>query len=453
LIRPGSTILSDLKILLKTPWPSVVLRVSVFIRISRFRFFAPSRSLGVVPLRSRQKEIRHLAVKETDETVSRQKVVWTGKLITIASGHDPGQFWYQEDTMTRRFWMRTMAAAALTAGAAAAVGAAGTTPATPQFYRQTNLVSDVAGLAPLTDPALVNPWGMSFSATSPIWLANAGSNTSTLYSVDPTTGATAKVALTVTVPGSPTGLVFNGTTGFVVAQGGNSGPSTYLFASQDGTITGWNSKAAATQAIVAATGATGSSYTGLTLGTRSGSAVLYAANNGLGQIDVYDQNFKPVTVPGGFADPNLPAGAKPYNISNINGNLYVTYMGASSAVNVFDVDGKLTKRLATGGTLHNPWGIALAPANFGPFSNAVLVGNFNFGNTASGPGVISAFDPTSGQFLGLLKDTEGNPIWIDGLWALAFGNGGKGGAPSVLYFTAGIEAQKHGLFGSIAVAP
>jgi len=163
-------------------------------------------------------------------------------------------------------------------------------------------------------------------------------------------------------------------------------------------------------------------------------------------------NFKPVTVPGGFTDANLPAGDKPYNISNINGNLYVTYMGSAGVVNVFDVDGKLTKRLATGGTLHNPWGVALAPANFGPFSNDVLVGNFNFGDSATGSGVISAFDPTSGQFMGLLKDTEGNPIWIDGLWTLAFGNGGKGGATNVLYFTAGIQSQKHGLFGSIAVA-
>jgi uncharacterized protein (TIGR03118 family) len=346
-----------------------------------------------------------------------------------------------------------LGAAALTAGVAAGVGAAGTPPATPQFYRQTNLVSDVAGLAPITDAALVNPWGVSFSATSPFWISNAGSNTSTLYSVDPATGAAAKVALTVTVPGSPTGQVFNGTANFVVSQGGNSGPASFIFSGLDGTITGWNAKASATQAIVAATGAAKSSYTGLALGTRSGNPVLYAANFGLGRIDVYDQNFKPVTVPGGFADSSLPTGDLPHNISNINGSLYVTYAGPTGVVDVFDGDGKLTKRLATGGTLHDPWGIALAPANFGPFSNAVLVGNFNLGDPSLGPGVISAFDPSTGQFLGLLKDTEGNPIWIDGLWALAFGNGGKGGATNVLYFTAGIQAQKHGLFGSIAVAP
>jgi uncharacterized protein (TIGR03118 family) len=392
------------------------------------------------------------AVKETDETVSRQKVVRPWKLIRMRLGHDPGQSLKQEDTMTRRFWMRTMVAAALTAGVAAAVGAAGTTPATPQFYRQTNLVSDVAGLAPMTDAALVNPWGMSFSATSPIWISNAGSNTSTFYSVDPTTSAVTKAGQ-VAVSGSPTGQVFNGSANFVVSQGGKSGPALFIFAGMDGTITGWNPTASAAQALVAATGEAKSSYTGLALGTRGADPFLYAANNGLGRIDVYDKNFKPFTVPGGFADSSLPAGDKPYNIQNIGGSLYVTYIGSAGAVDVFDVDGKLVNRLEPAGVLRNPWGIALAPANFGPFSNAVLVGNFNFGNPASGPGVIGAFDPVSGKFLGLLRDTEGNPIWIDGLWALMFGNGGKGGATNALYFTAGIQNQKHGLFGSLTVAP
>jgi uncharacterized protein (TIGR03118 family) len=351
--------------------------------------------------------------------------------------------------MTRRFWMRTALAALLAAGGAAAVGAAGT----PQFYKQANLVSDISGLASMADPALVNPWGMSFSPTGgPFWISNAGSNTSTFYSVDPATGAVAKKGQTA-VPGSPTGQVFNifnTPPTFVVSQGGKSGPSLFIFAGQDGTITGWSPIASSAQALVAATGAAGSSYTGLALATRSGNPVLYAANKGLGRIDVFDQNFKSISVPGGFADPNLPDGDKPYNISSINGSLYVTYAGPTGVVNVFDLDGKLTMRLATGGTLRNPWGIALAPANFGAFSNAVLVGNFNFGNPASGPGVISAFDPTSGQFLGLLDDAEGNPIWIDGLWALMFGNGGTGGAKNVLYFSAGIQGQKHGLFGSIS---
>jgi uncharacterized protein (TIGR03118 family) len=360
--------------------------------------------------------------------------------------------------MTRRFWMEAMVAAALTAGVAAGAGAAGTTPAAPQFYKQTNIVSDVAGLAPIVDPSLVNPWGMSYSATSPFWISNAGSNTSTLYSVDGTTGAAAKIGLTVAVPGSPTGQVFNGTTNFVVSQGGASGPASFIFAGQDGTITGWNSKVPAStgtsmQAVVAATGDAKSSYTGLTLATRGADPYLYAANNGLGRIDVFDKNFKPFAAPGGFTDTSLPAGSRPYNIQAIGSSLYVTYMGGGGAVDVFDPDGKLLNRLQAAGVLRNPWGVTQAPADFGPFSNAILVGNFNFGNPASNPGTIAAFDPVSGSFLGLLKDTEGNPIWIDGLWALGFGNDAKGGMKNVLYFTAGIQNQKHGLFGSIAVAP
>jgi uncharacterized protein (TIGR03118 family) len=344
--------------------------------------------------------------------------------------------------------MRLTMAVTLAGAVAALVGAA-TTP--PPAYKQTNLVSDVAGLAPMTDAALVNPWGMSFSSTGPFWISNAGSNSSTFYSVNATTGAVTKAGQ-VSVPGSPTGQVFNGSSGFMLSQGGKSGAALFIFAGMDGSITGWSPSVSAAQALVAANGAANSSYTGLAMGTRSGAPVLYAANEGLGRVDVFDTSYKPVTVPGAFADPNLPAGDKPYNISNINGSLYVTYMGPTGVVNVFDVDGNLTKRLATGGTLHNPWGIALAPGAFGAFSNAVLVGNFNSGTPVLGPGVISAFDPTSGQFLGLLPDAEGNPIWIDGLWALMFGNGGSGGAKNVLYFTAGIQGQKHGLFGSITAS-
>jgi uncharacterized protein (TIGR03118 family) len=360
----------------------------------------------------------------------------------------------EERRMPRWFWTRLAMAVVLAGNVAAVVGAAGTTS---QTYKQTNLVSDVPGLAPMTDPALVNPWGMSFSPTGgPFWVSNTGTNTSTFYSVDPTNGAVAKKGQIV-VSGSPTGQVYNTfltPPTFVVSQGGKSGPALFIFAgtAAPGTITAWSPVANAGQALVAATGATGSSYTGLAMAVRGGNPLLYAANKGLGRIDVFDSGFNPVTVPGGFADPNLPADDKPYNVSNINGDLYVTYTGSTAAVDVFDVDGTMLRRLATGGTLHNPWGIALAPGNFGAFSNAVLVGNFNFGNPALGTGVISAFDPTSGQFMGLLDDAEGNPIWIDGLWTLMFGNGGTGGAKNVLYFSAGIQGQKHGLFGSISAS-
>jgi uncharacterized protein (TIGR03118 family) len=206
------------------------------------------------------------------------------------------------------------------------------------------------------------------------------------------------------------------------------------------------------QAVVTAHGAAGSNYSGLTLASRGTDPFLYAANQGLGRIDVFNQNFAPATLPGSFVDPNLPAGDRPFNISNLGGSLYATYMGPTPVVDVFDVDGNFMRRLATGGTLHNPWGTTLAPAGFGAFSNAVLVGNFNFGNPASGAGTISAFAPDTGQYLGMMKDPNGNAISIDGLWTLLFGNGGSGGAKNVLYFSAGIQNQMHGLLGSLSPA-
>jgi hypothetical protein len=191
-------------------------------------------------------------------------------------------------------------------------------------------------------------------------------------------------------------------------------------------------------------------YTGLALGNRASGLFLYAANNFAGRIDVFDTNFAQVSAPGGFTDSGLPAGSLPFNIANIGGSLYVTYSGPTAVVNVFDTDGRFVRRFATGGTLLSPWGIALAPANFGKFSKALLIGNFNSGNPAIGPGRISAFDAVSGSFLGLLEDTAGAPLSIDGLWTLTFGNGKNGGASNVLHFTAGIQNQTHGIFGRLA---
>ena len=332
-------------------------------------------------------------------------------------------------------------------------------PAAAQLYHQVNLVSDISGLATITDPLLINPWGVSFSATgSPFWVSNQGSSTATLYAV---TGSSdvSKVALNVSIPGPPSGQVSNGSSGFVVSQGGASGPAAFLFAGLNGTISGWNPNvpppiAPATtsmQAILAATGAPAPvNYTGLAFGTRGADLFLYAANNATGRVDVFDKNFAQVSVSGGFVDAGLPAGNLPFNVVNIGGSLYVTYSGAAGVVNVFDTEGNFVRRFATGGTLVNPWGIALAPADFGKFSNALLIGSFNFGSPAGGPGRISAFDPATGAFLGLLEDTTGAPLSIDGLWTLTFGNGQKGGASNVLYFTAGIQSQAHGIFGSLA---
>src|SRR6266566_3061765 len=266
-----------------------------------------------------------------------------------------------------------------------AIVLAGVAPVAAQVYHQVNLVSDISGLATITDPLLINPWGASFSPTSPFWISNAGSSTSTLYAVTGS-GTVSKVGLEVHTPTPPSGQAFNSSTGFVVSQGGVSGAATFLFAGLNGTIFGWNSNvpppvSPATQAILAATGTPSPvAYTGLALGNRASGLFLYAANNIGGRIDVFDKNFAQVSVPGGFIDPSLPAGALPFNVVNLGDSLYVTYSGLTAAVNVFDTDGHFLKRFATGGTLLSPWGIALAPADFGKFSNALLIGNFNSGN-------------------------------------------------------------------------
>jgi hypothetical protein len=230
----------------------------------------------------------------------------------------------------------------------------------------------------------------------------------------------------------------------------------------NGTIAGWNPNVPppppSTHAQLAATGPTPAVYTGIALGMRPSATTqfLYAANPAGGRIDVYDHTFTKVTTPGHFTDPNLPAGDAPFNIANIGGRLFVSYTGPVGIINVFDTDGNFVRRFASGGTLLNPWGMVVAPPTFGKFANKLLVGNFNRGNPANGPGYISAFELEvedgavgSGEFEGLLRGTNGLPITIDGLWGLIFGNGGSGGSPDVLYFAAGIQNEAHGLFGSL----
>jgi uncharacterized protein (TIGR03118 family) len=250
----------------------------------------------------------------------------------------------------------------------------------------------------------------------------------------------------------------------MVSGGGNSGPALFIFSALNGTISGWNPAVPppppSTVAELAATGSPAPTvYTGLAMAMRGANAFLYAANGAAGRVDAFDANFMQVSLPGSFADPNLPPGDVPFNIVNIQGKLFVTYEGPTGVVNIFDTDGNFMKRFATGGTLLNPWGIALAPANFGKFSNALLIGNFNHSRIGpNGPGWISAFNPITGAFRGLLEDV-GKPIAIDGLWSLLFGNGGKGGIPNVLYFSAGIgtapgvNLEQHGLFGSFTWQP
>jgi uncharacterized protein (TIGR03118 family) len=324
------------------------------------------------------------------------------------------------------------------------------------FYQQTDLVSDLPG-AVLQDPHLVNPWGIAFSATSPFWVANNVTGTSTLYSGDVNGSPFTKLSMVVTIPGgSPTGVVFNGTTDFVVHSGASSGPARFIFASQTGVISGWNSAVPPPPpSTTAQIGATADAvYTGLAIGQSGGANYLYAADFEHNTIDVYDKTFQHVELAGSFSDPKIPNSYSVFNIQNLGGKLYVTYAQqshkepdeetdhGSGFVDVFDTSGHLLQRLIKGNHLNAPWGLALAPANFGPFSNALIVGNF-------GNGHLQAFDPDSGGFLGELSAADGKPIVVDGLWGIIFGNGGSGGDRNALYFASGPDDETHGLFGSL----
>jgi uncharacterized protein (TIGR03118 family) len=326
---------------------------------------------------------------------------------------------------------------------------AGVCEAAPVF-QQTDLVSSVPSLAPVTDPNLKNPWGIAFSPTGPFWIANQVTGTATVYDAagQPVPPGS---PLVVTIPGSggpsgPTGMVFNPTSDFRLAPGPD--PSIFLFATLDGRLAGWNPAVNPAGAVITAAATDGAVYTGLALGSTSAGNFLYAADAANGKIDVYDAAFGVVTLSGSFTDPTLPAGFTPYNIQNLGGTLYVTYeneIAGGGIVDAFDLNGNLIRRVSAngaGGPLDDPWGLALAPAGFGDFGGALLVGN-------EGDGRISAFDPLSGDFLGQLADGLGDPIANPGLWGLTFGNGGVGGDPEVLYFVAGIRDEAEGLFGSI----
>lgn len=324
-------------------------------------------------------------------------------------------------------------------------------------YTAINLTSDVPGLARFTDPNLVNPWGVAYSPTGPFWFANNGSGES-----DPLDGRGQIVPLVVHVPpttpsgSTPTGTVFNGGPGYIVSENGVAAPSRFLFATEDGTIAGWSGVVDRTSALRAVdNSATGAVYKGLTLATDpAGHSFLYAADFGRGTIDVFDEDFKPVALPGSFQDPNLPNGFAPFNIENINDLLFVSYAEHDSAqrddvageghgfIDVYNTGGQLLRRFASQGALNSPWGLAAAPADFAPFGGALLVGN-------NGDGHINAYDLRSGAFLGPLADDNGRPITIPFLWALQFGNGHAGGASDTLFFTAGTDGEAHGLFGAI----
>jgi uncharacterized protein (TIGR03118 family) len=325
-------------------------------------------------------------------------------------------------------------------------------------YVQRNLVSDLPGIAEVTDPDLVNAWGMSFSLTSPVWVSDNGTDVATLYrGASQTTPTITKVPLTVSIAdGAPTGQVFNPTGDFTVTGPGGSGPARFIFASENGAIDAWNPAAAPTTAL-SMVSVPGAVYKGLALSTGGGGSFLYAANFHDNRIDVFDGSFQLTQLAGSFTDPKLPAGYAPFNVANLGGQLFVTYARQDAdgrddvagqghgIVDVFDLQGNFVQRLIQHGRLDSPWGLAIAPAGFGRFSNDLLVGNF-------GDGRINAFDPATGGFVGVLTSRPGKPIEIDGLWALLFGNG-TAGSPTTLLFSAGPNDEQDGLFGSITLAP
>jgi uncharacterized protein (TIGR03118 family) len=330
-------------------------------------------------------------------------------------------------------------------------------------YTATNLVVGPSN----ADPSLVNGWGLTALPTSFFWVADNGTGKSTLY-----TGSGQLIPLIVSIPaatagaqGQPTGVVGNiaqNPNAFTVTDGTHSGQALFLFATLDGTISGWTfgvdptGKFAGPGGISAAAAlakdrsSAGASYTGLAIGRVNGQDYLYAADGGPNRrIDVFDANFTVVQLSStAFIDPQIPREFTPYGIQNMNGDIWVTYTalnkGQGGFVDKFGADGTLLRHFAVHGPLHSPWGLAQAPANFGPMSNAILVSN----NIPRGR--INAFDATTGGFLGPLRDAKGNPIEVDDIWAIQFGLGGASNGPTnQLFFTAGPNNYAGGIFGVI----
>ena len=324
-------------------------------------------------------------------------------------------------------------------------------------YRQTNLVSDIPGVARNTDPNLVNPWGMAATPTSPIWVSDNGADVTTLYSGAIGGSQLLPVPLVVAIPnGAPTGQVFNPSADFSVSNGAFKGAPLFIFASENGSITGWNPGVPAPAPSVSAqVGVTvpNAVYKGLAITADARGDFLYAANFHSGTIDVFNGQYQLVNRGGSFKDSSLPAGYAPFNIQNFGGHLFVTYAKHDAAkhddiagaghgfIDVYNLHGHLLQRLVSRGALNSPWGLAMAPAGFGRFSGDLLVGNF-------GDGTINAYNPTTGRFIGQLKNEDGNVIAINGLWGLRFGDG-VAGTPTTLFFTAGIADEAHGLMGTI----
>jgi uncharacterized protein (TIGR03118 family) len=371
-----------------------------------------------------------------------------------------------------------------------------TASAFAQHYTQVNLTANTSGIAPVTDPNLINPWGLSRASGSPWWISDNGTGLSTLYN-----GVGAINPLVVTIPkanpanktfptGTPTGTIANGSaTDFLLAP---NAPAAFLFSTIDGTIQAWNptigipaggAPPSKTATIVAKT-TDGSSYTGLTSATINGQRFLYAANFTKGRVDVFDNAFHPIRLHGNndrdhdgdhdrdgdnnqpFTDDDLPRHFVPFNVQAIGNDIVVTFVLHEEGqpfetdgpglgyVDIFSSSGQLLRRLEHTDWLNAPWGVALAPLDFGVFSHDLLIGQFAGGGGTEGSGTISAYDLATGKFIGLVQDASGKPLAINGLWAISPGNSttpsstDPAGAPGAeLYFTAGPDHGTGGLFG------
>src|ERR1700751_5366014 len=335
-------------------------------------------------------------------------------------------------------------------------------------YVQTTPVSDIPGLAAHTDPNLKNPWGTSVGPGTPIWVSDNHAGEATLYDG---TGNPQPRVVTIPAPpsagagaiGAPTGQAFNtfdpASTDFVISKDGVSGPAFFLFATEDGTIAGWNPSVDNTHAVIAVdhstatdpAGDVGANYKGLALVSTPSGKFIYATSFRFGRVDVFDNHFNLVN---SFSDPTIPAGFAPFGIHNIGGKLYVTFAkqgpgkndddarSGNGFVDVFSPNGDLLQRLVSRGRLDSPWAVTLAPATFGAFGGDILVGNF-------GNGRINAYDPTNGAFEGTLSRPHGGPVVIGGLWGARFAPTTPGAGPNTLFFTAGLNHEADGLFGTL----
>ncbi|ACL58177.1 TIGR03118 family protein [Methylobacterium nodulans] len=328
-------------------------------------------------------------------------------------------------------------------------------------YTQTNLVSSDPSLpAEFIDPNLINPWGVAHGPGGPLWVSDNGTGVTTVYdgagNLIPIDGNT---AITIATPpgqtdhATPTGQVFNDTgSGFDITENGSTAPAAFIFGTEDGTISGWNPNVDPAKSVLAVDNSTaGAVYKGLAIGHTESDTLLFAANFHDGTVDVFDSQFHPVN---SFTDPSLPAGYAPFNTQVLDDHLFVSFALQDEAkhddvagpgngfVDEFDFSGHLLHRVASGGLLNSPWGLAIAPSGFGEFSGDLLVGNF-------GDGTINVYDPHNFGFLGKLDDPAGNPITIGDLWALEPGTGVRNGDPHSVYFTSGVQNEAQGLFGSL----